>query len=142
MATITPTLTLTSNAASATTLPGPLSVALSLSATDALSVDTVQSKIVTVSATHAVLWDASAISDGTQTAGTDGGFVYVKNLTGTSNIYIGYGTAANMAADDTAIRLMTLLPGEFAWFPWDLNADIAVDAAGAGTLETWYFDRG
>ena len=41
MATITPTLTLTSNASGATT-PGPLSVALSLSATDALTVDTVQ----------------------------------------------------------------------------------------------------
>ena len=141
MATITPTLTLTSNASGATT-PGPLSVALSLSATDEVTVDTVQSKIVTVSATHAVLWDASAISDGTQTAGTDGGFLYLKNITGTSNIYIGYGASAALQADDTAIRLMTLLPGEFAWVPWDLNADIIVDAAGAGTLETWYFDRG
>ena len=142
MAVIAPTLTLTSNAAGASVDPGPLSIALSLSATDSLTVDTVQSKIVTVSATHAILWDASAISDGTQTAGTDGGFVYLKNLTGSSNIYIGYGSSAALQADDTAIRLLTLLPGEFAFFPWDLNADLIVDAAGSGTLETWYFDRG
>ena len=38
MATITPTLTLVSNSSSAATLPGPLSVALTLSATDALAI--------------------------------------------------------------------------------------------------------
>ncbi len=38
MAVIKPTITLTSNASSATTDPGPLSVALSLSATDSLTI--------------------------------------------------------------------------------------------------------
>ena len=38
-------VTLTSNANTATTNPGPLSVALSLSATDNLSVDTVEAEI-------------------------------------------------------------------------------------------------
>ena len=144
MAVITPTLTLTSNASSASTNPGPLSIALSLSATDTLTVDTVQAKIVTVSATHAILWDASAISDGTATAGTDGGFLYFKNQHASVNIYIGHGSSGALEADDAALRLLTLKPGEFAWMPWDLTADIIVDASGAGTdgLETWYFDRG
>ena len=144
MAVITPTLTLTSNASSASTNPGPLSIALSLSATDTLTVDTVQAKIVTVSASNAVLWDASAISDGTATAGTDGGFLYFKNQHASVNIYIGFGSDGALQADDATLRLLTLKPGEFAWMPWDLTADIIVDASGAGTdgLETWYFDRG
>jgi len=144
MAVIKPTLTLVSNASTATTDPGPLSVALTLSATDTLTVDEVQAKIVTVSATHAILWDASAISDGTATAGTDGGFVYLKNQHATINIYIGFGSSAALQADDNTTRLLTLKPGEFAWLPWDLTADLIVDASGSGTdaLETWYFDRG
>ena len=38
---------------------------------------------------------------------------------------------------------MTLLPGEFAWFPWDMTADIIEDANGAytGALEAWLFIR-
>ena len=141
---ITPTLTLTSNASDASSVPGPLSIALSLSATDQLTVDSVQSKLVTVSATHAILWDASAISDGTATAGTDGGFLYFRNAHASVNIYIGFGSSGALQADDTATRLFTLKPTEFAWMPWDLTADIIVDASGAGTdgLETWYFDRG
>ena len=64
MATIKPTLNLTANASSATT-PGPLSIAIALSATDALDVTKVQSKILDVKADHTasvdggVLWDAS-----------------------------------------------------------------------------------
>ena len=144
MAVISPTLTLTSNASTASSDPGPLSVALSLSATDTLTVDSVQAKIVTVSATHAILWDASAISDGTATAGTDGGFVYLKNQHATVNIYIGFGSSGALQADDNTTRLLTLKPGEFSWLPWDLTADLIVDASESGTdaLETWYFDRG
>ena len=143
MATITPTLTLTSNASTATTDPGPLSVALSLAATDALAVDSVQAKVVTVSATNAILWDASAIVSAPATAGTDGGFVYLKNQHATVNVYIGFGSSAALEADDNTTRLLTLKPGEFAWLPWDLTADLIVDASDAGTdaLETWYFDR-
>ena len=146
MAVITPTLTSVSNAAGSTpsNLAGPLSVALSLSATSTLTVDGVQAKTVTVSDTHATLWDASTISDGTATAGTDGGFVYLKNQHATVNIYIGFGAAGALEADDSTRRLLTLKPGEFAWLPWDLTADLIVDASAAGTdaLETWYFDRG
>ena len=56
MGIIKPTLTLTANAASATTDAGPMSIALSLSATDSLSVEAVQSKIIDVDTTHGVLW--------------------------------------------------------------------------------------
>ena len=99
MAVIKPTLTLVSNASTATTDPGPLSVALTLSATDSLTVDEVAS---------------------------------------------GIGSSAALQADDNTTRLLTLKPGEFAWLPWDLTADLIVDASGSGTdaLETWYFDRG
>ena len=76
---ITPTLTLTSNASTASTSPGPLSFALSLSATDTLDVTEVQSKIVDVSGTHAVLWTHTDFAS-TQTAGTDGAFLYFKNI--------------------------------------------------------------
>ena len=43
MAVIKPTLSLTANSSAASTDPGPLSIALSLSATDSLTVDTVDS---------------------------------------------------------------------------------------------------
>ena len=74
----------------------------------------------------------------------EGGFLYLKNLTGSSNIYIGYGSNAALQADDNTTRLLTLKPGEFTWLPWDLTADLIVDASDAGTdaLEAWYFDRG
>ena len=85
MATITPTLTLTSNASSASSLPGPLSIALSLSATDSLAVTKVQSKILDVFGAHGsgddggILWDASDYTSSGE-AGTDGAFVYIKNI--------------------------------------------------------------
>ena len=143
MATITPTFTLTSNASSATT-PGPLSVALSLSVTDALAVTEVSSKIETVTDTHEVLWaHADFEGDGTNAMGVDGGFVYVKNIHASNKIAIGHGAAGDMNANNTALRLMTLLPGEFAWFPWDFTADLIADADGTATngLETWVFTR-
>ena len=82
MGVIKPTLTLTSNASTATTDAGRLSIALSLSATDSLTVDTVESKtlVFTGAGDHQVLFDGSAKDDG-GTAGTHGGFVYCKNAT-------------------------------------------------------------
>ena len=141
MATITPTITLTSNASTATTSPGPLSIALSLSATDALDVTEVQSKIIDVSGTHAILWDASDFA-ATAAAGTDGAFMYLKNIHATVNIMIGVANE-NLSSDDEADRLMTLQPGEFVWMPWDCSQDIYVDANGTGTngLEAWVFVR-
>lgn len=157
MATITPTLTLTSNASGATT-PGPLSIALSLSATAAPTIDNVQSKIVTFAdaTSHVVLWDGSTLS-GTDTATETlamGGFMYFKNTHASANVYIGLdhdgGAAAdlgtaNQAEDGTAtaaIRLFTLKPGEFAWMPFDGTMDVIGDSSAAATLECWYFDRG
>tara|TARA_R100000479_G_C6202712_1_gene135292 strand:+ start:41 stop:505 length:465 start_codon:yes stop_codon:yes gene_type:complete len=150
MATITPTLTLTSNASSASTLPGPLSVALSLSATDALDVTKVETKILDVKGDHTtsidagVLWDASDYT-ASGVAGTDGAFVYVRNTSSTDghHITIGTGGAKNLSGDADAQRLMTLRGGEFAFFPWDCTQDIIYDANGdySAILETWVFVR-
>ena len=149
MATITPTLSLTANASSATT-PGPLSIALSLSATDALDVTKVESKILDVKVDHTastdagILWDASDYT-ASGAAGTDGAFVYIKNTstTATHEISIGHGSAAHILGAANTTRLMTLKGGEFAWFPWDCTADIVFDANGdySSILETWIFVR-
>ena len=156
MATITPTLTLTSNASTATASPGPLSIALSLSATDELTVDTVQSKIVTFAdaTSHVVLWDGDVLTGGDGAGGTVGGFLYFKNTSASAMVYIGLehdgGAAADIGVDNqaddgtatAAIRLLTLKAGEFAWIPFDGTMDVIGDSSAAATLECWYFDRG
>ena len=144
MATITPTISLTANASSASTAPGPLSIALSLSATDALDVTKVESKIIDVSETHGTLWDASDYT-ASGAAGTDGAFVYVKNTSSTAGheISIGHGSAGHLLNAANTTRLMTLKGGEFAFFPWDCTADLVYDANGTYTnvLESWVFVR-
>ena len=143
MGTIKPSFTLTANSSSATT-PGPLSIALSLSATDSVDVNQATSKIETVTDTHEVLWaHADFEGDGTNAMGVDGGFVYVKNVHASNKIAIGHGAAGDMNANNAALRMMTLLPGEFAWFPWDFTSDLIADADGTATrgLETWVFTR-
>ena len=162
MAVITPTLTVRSNANSAASNPGPLSVALSLSGSDVLTVDNANSKIVTVGTGEAMLYDGSIMSGSEQTdegsAGTYGGFLYFKNITasGTNVIYIGLGsdtaeTPLNMQANPAEagasgnagiIRLMTLRPGEFVWMPFDYTYNIFVDANAADQkLECWHFNK-
>lgn len=143
MGVIKPTLSLISNASSATTDAGPLSIALSLSATDSLTVTGVRSKIETITDTAEVLWAHGDFSDGTETAGTDGGFIYVKNIHASNKISIGHGALEEIVPNNNAKRVMTLLAGEFAWFPWDFTADILADADGTATdgLETWVFIR-
>ena len=147
MAVIKPTLSLTANASTATTDPGPLSIALSLSATDSLAVYTVESKtlVFTGAGDHQVLFDGSDKDDG-GTAGLHGGFVYCKNATASDlDIYIGAvgdGVSASyLAVADDAVRLFTLKQGEFAFFPYDYTMDIVTDAEGAATLEYWLFNR-
>jgi hypothetical protein len=161
MAVITPTLSLVANASTATTSAGPLSIALSLSATDILTVDTVQSAIVTPPNSGAptlLLAGDSYGGESGDTPGTHGGFLYIKNATasGANLIYIGTtlqgatapanmgaGTTALDNADDASLRLMTLKAGEFAWIPWDYMQDIYVGAsAAAQSLEYFLFDRG
>ena len=144
MATIKPTFTLTANTSSATT-PGPLSVALSLSATDSLDVTEVASKIMDVSTDHVIIWDASDYT-ASGAAGTDGAFVYIKNITAAGsgrNIMIGVLALENLSSDGETNRLFTLQPQEFAWFPWDCTQDLNFDANGDTTdaLETWVFVR-
>ena len=148
MGIIKPTLTLTANARSATTEAGPLSFALSLSATDSLDVTEVASKIMDVSTTHALIWDASDYV-GTAVYGEDGGFLYFKNLLSENSpadklhdIVIS-DTDAHAVPDGHAPRLMTLQPGEFAWMPWDMTQDLYVDAleTNASALECWLFVR-
>ena len=145
MGVIKPTLTLTANSSSATTDAGPLSIALSLSATDSLTVTGVRSKIETVTDTAEVLWAHGDFSDGTETAGTDGGFVYIKNIHASNIISIGHGALEEFGSGVTnnVKRLCTLKSGEFAWFPWDFCTDILADADGTATdgLETWVFTR-
>tara|TARA_Y100001938_G_C7887740_1_gene328265 strand:+ start:155 stop:625 length:471 start_codon:yes stop_codon:yes gene_type:complete len=152
MGVIKPTFTLTANSSSATTDAGPLSIALSLSATDSLDVTKVESKILDVKIDHTastdagVLWDASDyLTPGDAAVGTDGAFVYIKNTsdTATHEISIGHGTAAHILGAGNSTRLMTLKGGEFAWLPWDLTQDLVYDANGdyTGALETWLFVR-
>jgi hypothetical protein len=153
MGTVTPKLTLTANTNTASTDPGPMSIALSLSATDALDITKVESRIIDVDGTHGILLDASSFCAGgsaTAEAGTDGAFVYIKNITAAGsgrNIMIG---SANSNQSDnvdpdspSATRLFTLQPQEFAWFPWDCTYDIYEDANGSTTnaLEYWVFVR-
>ena len=149
MATITPTLTLTANDSSHAT-PGPMSFALSLSATDALDVTKVETKIKDVKLDHTasidagVLWDASDYTS-SGSSGTDGAFVYIKNTSSTAGheIMIGHSSAKHLGDAGNTSRLMTLKGGEFAFFPWDCTADIIYDANGdySAALETWVFVR-
>ena len=150
MGVIKPAFTLSANSSKATTDAGPLSVSLSLSASDSLSVTKVESKILDVKGDHTastdagVLWDASDYT-ASGDAGTDGAFVYIKNTSSTAghHIYIGHGSAAAMQGGANTTRTMTLQGGEFAWIPWDCTQDIVYDANGdySAALESWIFVR-
>ena len=154
MGIIKPTLTLTANSSAATTDAGPLSIALSLSATDSLTVDTVNSKIETLTLdTEIVLYDGSSMSGADTTTegagGTYGGFLYLRNVTasGSALIYIGLDHDGDLSA---AKRLFTLAVGEFCWLPFDYTFDVIADASMDGAvgppdtrpkLECWHFNR-
>ncbi len=148
MAVIKPTLTLTSNSSSATTDAGPLSVALSLTATDTLTIDTVEAATITPSTTVSTLFDGSAKDAGSEVAGTNGGFLYFKNTSAADHdVYIGIeadgASATELQGNADAQRLFTLKQGEFAFFPYDYTMDITVDAEdAAATLEYFLFNRG
>tara|TARA_R100000734_G_C3295821_1_gene87020 strand:+ start:122 stop:586 length:465 start_codon:yes stop_codon:yes gene_type:complete len=149
---IKPTFTLTSNKNSvpAGQNPGPLSIALSLSVTDLLSVDETQSQIVEVSnGSPQQLFTGASTMGGPGAGGTKGGFLYLRNVSAasaTNVIYVG----VDATQDDLggsggadAKRLFTLKVGEFAFLPYDYNYNINIDASAAGQqLEYWLFDRG
>ena len=155
MAVIKPTLNLTSNASTATTDPGPLSIALALSATTSVTSDNVTSKIITFAdaTSNTIIWDGDAIAGADGAGGTRGGFLYFKNTSATAMVYIGIdhdgGASLDLSTTDetddeaglSQMRLFTLKAGEFAWMPFDGNCDIFGDSSAAATLECWYFDR-
>ena len=145
---ITPTLTIQSNTVDASTNPGPTSSPLNISVTDSLNVTEVASKIVDAATGNAILFNhEDYVGTDAPTIGTDGGFIFLRNLisstaTTTADIYIGHG--ANGALEgDTAVRLLTLKPGEFVFIGWDMQTDIIVDASAAITdaLEAILFVR-
>jgi hypothetical protein len=131
MATIIPTLTLTANDSSHAT-PGPLSIALSLSATDSLTADGgVTCDIVTATTTHS----ANLILDASEQ--TLPAYVYIKN-TGDGTVYLCIGDAGT--ASNQVMEIGTL---EFAFFPWAAEVDYYLEsAAGTETVEVWTFAQG
>ena len=146
---ITPTLTITSNKFNATSNPGPTSSPINISVSDLLDVTQVDSNIVTVATTGDTLLTATNYTSGT-TEGTDGAFIFLRNLTEgltvAPNIFIGH-NVTNAELDSAEAgdedRLMTLKPGEFAFFPWDMEANLNVDASAAAddALEVIVFVR-
>ena len=166
---IKPTLTLTANSSSASTDAGPLSIALSLSVTDTLTVDTVTSEVVSLNTTPAQLLDGSVLCGGTETPSTaaanqQGGWVYLKNAGTAKAAYIGIISSHNPAgssdsitgsdtptaphastsghlaeAANTTLRTMTLRPGEFAFFPWDYAGDIYAECEHSDGTTLEYF---
>ena len=142
---IKPTLSITANKGTHGTTPGPLPTSIAISATKELTVDKVEIEIWTSTGdSNEVLIDGSDYV-GSGVGGTDGSFIYLKNITasGTEKIYIGHGADGALQADgSTALRFCTLMPGEFAFFPWDYTTDLIVDAsASAQKLEVWRYNR-
>ena len=136
---ITPTLTITSNKYSTGANSGPTSSPIAISVTDKLDVTEVIAKVIDVSDANKVLFDTSVIA-GATAAGTDGAFIYVKNLTegmtATADVYIGYGASADLADLGTpATRLMTLKPGEFSFFSYDFEADLIIDGSNTTAID-------
>jgi hypothetical protein len=141
---INPTLTITSNKYSTGANSGPTSSPIAISVTDKLDVTEVIAKVVDVSSTAKVLFDKDTIA--TSVAGTDGAFIYVKNLTegmttadGTANtadVYVGFGDSAELEDAGTPTRrLMTLKPGEFSFFSYDFEADLIIDGSNSTAID-------
>ena len=107
-----------------------------------------QAETLTVGTTVQTLFDGSAQDAGSEVAGTNGGFLYLKNTSAADHdVYIGIkadaASAAELQADADANRLFTLKQGEFAFFPYDYTMDITVDGEdAASTLEYFLFNRG
>tara|TARA_Y100001973_G_scaffold105602_1_gene179433 strand:- start:1617 stop:2123 length:507 start_codon:yes stop_codon:yes gene_type:complete len=168
MGKIKPVLSLTSNASSAGTHPGPLSVALNLTATPTktgdsglLTVDVVNTEVIAeVSQVGSPVGEGfnriiQGADHGTAIGGTVGCWVYLKNTTtsGTEKIYIGhmgdgdYNSPSDIAYNNITVndqydRIFTLKAGEFAFFPYDYTGDLIAVASAAGqSLEYWTFDR-
>jgi hypothetical protein len=111
MATLVPTLTLTS--ADAT------SDELSFSVTDTLSIS---KKVVNISRVATSTGDLTLFASGTYSRS----YVYLKNTDGSIAMDIDFGSTASF----------NLAAGEFAFFPWHASQNIVVAAdSGTPTLE-------
>ena len=148
METISPTLSITANASSATT-PGPLSFALSLSATDSLTVDRVVSETKVINTSTVLILDGSALLDvdsDSGAPGSHGGFLFLRNITSSDlDIYVAFAddnTTPVLGSNDDADRTFTLKQDEFAFLPWDCTGDLIASGEGACTLEYFFFNRG
>ena len=188
---IQPTISFKANSHTASTLPGPMSWALSLSISDQLTVDLVEQRTIeTIAGTGSAAQSSSdalikshKLLDGhdvmTATSGgnvwtpaTVGCYIFMRNNSSTTNenIYISIVSHSNPAGssdsitgsddpvgpagpdadttsptetDNKTLRTFTLMPGEFAWFPYDYTGDIYCEAAtGTPQLEYWRFDKG
>ena len=144
MAVIKPVLTITANAASASTQPGPASIAIALSAKPDGGTATAASLVTAVYTTTA---SPVKILDSAN-YGVDT-YVYLKNqaiTTSTANeIYIGIteGTQNDMGTESgTDDRTMILKAGDFAFFPWAGDQDIYAEGnSGLQKLEYWVFKQ-
>ena len=127
MATVSTQIKITSNAATATT-PGPLTFALSLDNTDALTVDgkvIAEVEEVTTSASAHKIFDATTTAES---------YIYLNNISDT-NIFVCKTSGSGATAD----RFMMLKPSEAAFFPWAGGQDLHLDHGGAGTKKCEYF---
>lgn len=141
---IKPKLTVTSNSASATTDPGPASIAINLSAAPPDGRGLAESLVTMIysTTTSPVKVLDSAVY------GVDC-YVYMKNqetvVATAQEIYIGIteGTQNDMGTESgTDDRTMIMKAGDFAFFPWAGDQDIYVEGNSAGDkLEIWVFKQ-
>jgi len=119
MATLTPTLTLTST--------DLLSDSLSISVTDALTITKkAELKRIVTSTSSAVIAAASGYTKA---------YVFLKNISTTANETI------TIEKADGGDEYILLGAGEFAFFPWAAAIDLFADAAaGTPTLEIGIFE--
>ena len=165
---ILPTLTLNMNSDVSTSNPGPSSWSISGSVTPddsgRITVDGLRgghvaaggaltpsgtTRLSALSTTVQLLVDGSEEDAGSEVAGTNGGFLYLKNTSAADHdVYIGIEADATspvteLQGNADAQRLMTLKKGEFAWFPIDYTMNITIDAeVNAATAEFFLFNRG
>jgi len=116
MATLTPTLTLTSSDVMTDTL--------SLSTTDSL---TISGDVVGISRVALSTGDLTLLANGTYTKS----YVYLKNTDGSIAMDIDFGSTLSIQ----------LAAGEFAFFPWESSQDVVAKAAsGTPVLEYALFE--
>ena len=127
MATITPTLRLISNPSGGPVPEGPLSIALNLSTTAALTVTSdVTSGVAQVTTTHT--------DNQVYAAGSNHAYIYFNNGSDTM-IYAGSTGAA-------ATRFCEIGPGEMSWLAWAGQQDIYLYHTGGAVVkdcEFWVF---